>query len=106
MSRLDGDEFALWLERADEDSAAGRAEDLLAGAGILDAYTGDPARPLGLSLGIAVHAPSSGENPENLMRRADDAMYDVKHNGKAGYAISAPYGVSPVAVQEPRKASA
>ena len=40
------------------------------------------------------------------MRRADDAMYDVKHNGKAGYAISAPYGVSPVAVQEPRKASA
>ncbi len=90
VSRLGGDEFALWLERTAEESAVARARELLDGATVLDEYTGDPDRPLGLSLGIAIHMPASGELADSLTRRADEAMYEVKHNGKAGFHIAPP----------------
>ncbi len=90
VARLGGDEFALWLERTDDGTAAGRARELLDGAGVLDAYSGDPERPLGFSLGIAIHLPASGETLHDLTQRADGAMYQVKHNGKAGFEIASP----------------
>lgn len=90
VARLGGDEFALWLERTDEATAEGRARDILDDIGVLDEFTADPERPLGLSLGIAIHAPSSGESLDDLMLRADEAMYQVKNNGKAGFEIAPP----------------
>ena len=90
VARLGGDEFALWLERTDDAAAKGRARDLLEGASVLDEYSGDPDRPLGLSLGIAVHLPASGESLDDLTQRADGAMYQVKHNGKAGFELALP----------------
>jgi GGDEF domain-containing protein len=62
--------------------------DLLDGASSLEPYSGDPARPLGISIGVAVSHPGVTENLDGLMARADAAMYDVKHNGKAGYIIA------------------
>lgn len=88
VARLGGDEFALWLDRTDEDAAALRATDLLDGSSCLKPYSGDPARPLGISIGIAVYDPAASEDLESLMGRADTAMYQVKHNGKAGYIIA------------------
>jgi diguanylate cyclase (GGDEF)-like protein/PAS domain S-box-containing protein len=88
VARLGGDEFALWLDRTDDDAATHRATDLLAGSSCLKPYSGDPARPLGISIGVAVYDPGSMEELESLMGRADAAMYDVKHNGKAGYIIA------------------
>ncbi len=90
VARLGGDEFALWLERTAKDAAESRARELLDDAAVLDQYSGDPARPLGLSLGIAVHMPASGEALDGLTQRADEAMYQVKHNGKAGFEIATP----------------
>jgi diguanylate cyclase (GGDEF)-like protein len=90
VARLGGDEFALWLDRTDEGAAKTRAAHLLDGARCLASYSGDPARPLGISLGIAVSTPGSGENFDGLTARADAAMYEVKHNGKAGYVIAPP----------------
>ena len=80
----------LWLERTAKDSAETRARDLLDDTAVLDQYSGDPDRPLGMSLGIAVHLPASGETLDGLTQRADEAMYQVKHNGKAGFEIAAP----------------
>ena len=90
VARLGGDEFALWLERTDEESAAGRARELLEESHVLTPYSGDPARPLGFSIGIAVHRPARGETTDGLIRRADQAMYAVKHNAKGDFAIAAP----------------
>jgi diguanylate cyclase (GGDEF)-like protein/PAS domain S-box-containing protein len=88
VARLGGDEFALWLDRTDEEAASQRARDLVAGSRCLAPYSGDPARPLGISIGVAVYRPGSAENFDGLSARADAAMYQVKHNGKDGFVIS------------------
>jgi diguanylate cyclase (GGDEF)-like protein len=90
VARLGGDEFALWLERTENHTAEGRAQELLRDSSVLDEYSGDPERPLGLSLGIAVHQPASEESLDALTLRADEAMYQVKHNGKSGFEIAPP----------------
>lgn len=88
VARLGGDEFALWLDRTDSDAAKQRATDLLDGASCLELYSGDPAKPLGISIGVAVSLPDIAEDLDGLMARADAAMYHVKHNGKASYIIA------------------
>ncbi|MBI1776809.1 MAG: diguanylate cyclase [Proteobacteria bacterium] len=89
LARLGGDEFALWLERSDEIAARAFGERLIAvGRGLLP-LSADPERPLGLSVGMAVHAPGKGEALETLIARADATMYEVKRTGK-GRCLIAP----------------
>jgi diguanylate cyclase (GGDEF)-like protein len=88
VARLGGDEFALWLDRTGEDAAAVRAQEMLKASCCLEPYSGDPEWPLGISIGIAVHIPNADETMDGLTSRADDAMYEVKNNGKASYAIA------------------
>ncbi len=90
VARLGGDEFAVWLEGADGDAAVNRARALLEAGAELDAFSGDPARPLQMSLGIAIHDPALPESLEELMARADAAMYEVKRKGKGSYAVAQP----------------
>ncbi len=61
---------------------------MLDGANCLEPYSGDPARPLGISIGVAISHPGVMEDLDGLMARADAAMYAVKHNGKSGYIIA------------------
>jgi diguanylate cyclase (GGDEF)-like protein/PAS domain S-box-containing protein len=90
VARLGGDEFALWLERTDEAAATAKAAALLEAAAALRDFTGDAARPLGLSIGIAVQAGGGAETVAALTDRADQAMYRIKHGGKGGYVVAAP----------------
>jgi diguanylate cyclase (GGDEF)-like protein len=39
------------------------------------------------SVGVAAF-PGCAENSEQLLKRADEAMYEVKSNGKNGYALA------------------
>jgi len=55
----------------------------------LAALSGDAARPLGVSLGLAVHDPARPETPDSLLARADGAMYRVKQRGKGSFAVAA-----------------
>ena len=89
-ARLGGDEFALWLEETDEDAAAERARALLAAAAPLAAESPDPARPLGLSIGVAIYKPGDGEKLDALIARADAAMYRIKHTSKGRFAVAEP----------------
>ena len=41
---------------------------------------------VGCSMGVAFF-PQNGNSVETLMARADEALYQVKRNGKAGYAL-------------------
>jgi diguanylate cyclase (GGDEF)-like protein len=63
IARLGGDEFVLWLDGVGAASAARRAATLIAACQPLAGLSGDPARPLGVSLGVAVYDPSRRETP-------------------------------------------
>ncbi|TWA71397.1 PAS domain S-box-containing protein/diguanylate cyclase (GGDEF)-like protein [Azospirillum brasilense] len=85
--RLGGDEFVLWLGRTDEPQAVAVAERLLAGMVALRHLSAAPDKPLGLSIGIAVHRVGR-ESLQELTDRADSAMYDAKKRGKGHYAVA------------------
>lgn len=92
--RLGGDEFVLWLGRTDEAKARVVAERLLKGMRELAHLSASHEKPLGLSIGIAVHAPGRGETVRELTDRADAAMYDAKKSGKGHYALAPAYQAS------------
>ncbi|NYZ16844.1 diguanylate cyclase [Azospirillum sp. RWY-5-1] len=86
--RLGGDEFVLWVGRTDADGATVVANRLLSGIRELGHLSASPEKPLGLSIGIAVHIPGRGETVKDLTDRADAAMYAAKAAGKGNYAIA------------------
>ncbi|AWJ85353.1 diguanylate cyclase [Azospirillum sp. TSH58] len=97
--RLGGDEFVLWLGRTDEAQAVAVAERLLAGMAALRHLSAAPDKPLGLSIGVAVHRVGR-ETLQELTDRADSAMYDAKKRGKGHYAV-APLPMDAAAVADP-----
>ncbi|WP_417844787.1 diguanylate cyclase domain-containing protein [Thalassospira sp.] len=93
VARLGGDEFVVWLDGADRNAAESRAKDLISASATLRPLSGREDRPLGISLGIAVHEINETEDIDDLVQRADDTMYFVKKHGKGSYAIAEPVGV-------------
>ena len=85
LARIGGDEFAILLDGADGDLAAQIAGRIRAG---LRRPLAVATRELvvGASVGIAVF-PEDGDEPSELLRRADLAMYDSKaaHSGHGFY---------------------
>ncbi|MEA2791070.1 MAG: hypothetical protein QOG73_3476 [Acetobacteraceae bacterium] len=89
IARLGGDEFAIWLSGADHMTAAERADHLCRNAKIeLPALMPEAVAHLGVSIGIARRRPGSKEPLEDLTRRADMAMYEVKRGGRGHWRVS------------------
>ena len=89
VARLGGDEFVLWLDGSDELTAAERAERLRLDAPALLAAGLPPMAPgLSTSIGIAARHPHLAEPLEDVMRRADSAMYEVKRAGRGHWRVS------------------
>ncbi len=89
VARLGGDEFAVWLDGADSLTAAERAEGLrLATPGELAHLTEGETEGVTLSIGIATRAPGTDETLDQMMYRADQAMYEVKRSGRAHWRVS------------------
>jgi diguanylate cyclase (GGDEF)-like protein/PAS domain S-box-containing protein len=93
-ARLGGDEFALWMEGIDTSTAPERAERIIEMGKELLTYSGSPDHPIGLSIGMAVFEPGSGETRENLIARADAVMYEIKRSGKGWYRLAAAPGAT------------
>ena len=91
IARLGGDEFALWLDGVDEETAAKRCGDLLKASKALEKLSGTPDKPLGISVGIAVYRPDTGEDLAGLLARADAAMYTVKQKSKGDFCLAPPF---------------
>jgi len=91
IARLGGDEFARWLDGVDEQTAAKRCGDLLRSSTSLQAMSGSPDKPLGISVGIAVYHPGVGEDLDGLLARADTAMYTVKQKHKGDFCLAPPF---------------
>ena len=90
LARLGGDEFAIWLEGTDEQAAAARCRAILDSAAGLTRYSGSADKPLHVSLGAAVYMARTGETLEELVIRADSAMYQVKRDGKGSWRLAPP----------------
>ncbi len=82
VARIGGDEFALWLPGADAKAAKLVAKSLVGAAMSLSTFSAGADRPLGFSIGIALHKAASQETMEPLLARADAAMYAAKRAGK------------------------
>ncbi len=87
--RMGGDEFIVFCENiCDEEVVAEKTrwinEQILLAARELMGE--DMTIPLGVSVGCAF-APDEGADFLTLFKKADKALYDVKHNGKHGYKV-------------------
>ena len=91
VARLGGDEFAVWLDGADSFTAAERAEALrLATPDELAHLCAGQPDPMSVSIGIATREPGAGETLDQLIHRADQAMYQVKRHGRGHWHVSQP----------------
>ncbi len=89
VARFGGDEFAMWLDGIDEDTAAKRAAEMIENSERFREYSGDAAHPLGISIGVAMYKPGDNLSVDTLLGRADETMYQVKRAGKGGWARAA-----------------
>ena len=92
IARLGGDEFAMWLDGISADVTESRANDLIEKSRAMDQFSGDADHPLGISVGLALFDPDTGESLDDLVARADSAMYAIKNAGKGGYYMAPPAG--------------
>jgi diguanylate cyclase (GGDEF)-like protein/PAS domain S-box-containing protein len=84
LVRLGGDEFLVWLETDDERAAVRLADRLL--YNLVDPFVVDGhTLTVGASAGVAVGQP--GDHLDDLMRRADRALYEAKHAGGRRFVV-------------------
>jgi len=90
LARIGGDEFAMVLEgRWEKEELLHLAQSALEGCRSLCLDRGKNPMGIGCSIGISRY-PEDGENPVELLDRADKAMYRVKRRGKSGVAFYEP----------------
>ncbi|MDZ5646490.1 sensor domain-containing diguanylate cyclase [Nitrospirillum sp. BR 11828] len=90
--RLGGDEFVLWVDRVDEDQALSVADRLLREAAeFLRPLSAGPEKPLGVSVGVAVHQGGGAEPVQSLVDRGDQGMYAAKRLGKGHRTLAPAY---------------
>jgi diguanylate cyclase (GGDEF)-like protein/PAS domain S-box-containing protein len=81
VARVGGDEFVIVLEKLrDADDAAHVAQELLAAAS-RPLTVGGQEVALSACIGISLH-PADGVSPGDLLRNADTAMHQAKHEGR------------------------
>ncbi len=89
IARLGGDEFAMWMNGADHMTAAERAEYLCTEVPReLREIAGDGVPSPSVSIGIATREAGSDEPVDDLLRRADQAMYEVKRTGRGHWHVA------------------
>jgi diguanylate cyclase (GGDEF)-like protein len=92
--RWGGDEFLVLFEELDG------AEDVVPAVERIKAAVAEPVRHDGLDLGVTASVGVAFQHPEDdfdadeLVRRADVAMYSVKNAGRDGFAVYDPVGAS------------
>ncbi|NTW41419.1 MAG: diguanylate cyclase [Cellulomonadaceae bacterium] len=86
--RMGGDEFVVLCEGAASDADVMATADRVGRALTIDLDTDGQQLRVSASIGIARSA-GADDTPEDLLRRADVAMYRAKANGRSRYEVSA-----------------
>ncbi len=89
-ARLGGDEFALFLAGMNGEAAERKAASLLEAAGMLRKHSASEDQHLGVSIGIALYDPAARETVDDVIARADRAMYAAKRSGKGRVSLAEP----------------
>ncbi|NHN84632.1 EAL domain-containing protein [Acetobacter musti] len=89
IGRIGGDEFAVLLPGDDPYQAESLAAELVASLGAPYSFGDHANMQIGTSIGIA-YSPSHGNTVEQLLSRADIALYVAKAAGKGKYVVFEP----------------
>ena len=82
VCRMGGEEFLVILPDAGRDVVLQRAESIRNAVEELKLeYDDKPLAPMTVSIGVAVY-PQHGETDDELLKRADDALYIAKNSGR------------------------
>jgi diguanylate cyclase (GGDEF)-like protein len=84
VARISGDEFVVLLDQPDSAEAVGRIAAKLVELMGQPIRVGERSITVGASVGVAL-APADGVTANELLQRADAAMYHAKQRGKNGY---------------------
>ncbi|KAA8997545.1 diguanylate cyclase [Paenibacillus spiritus] len=89
-ARYGGEEFVVLMPDSSLDDALGMAERIREGIDALRLphRASRVGETVTLSLGVAHAVPSSGEPPEELLKRADGALYEAKEAGRNRIGVS------------------
>ncbi|SLN32811.1 Response regulator PleD [Falsiruegeria litorea R37] len=100
--RMGGEEFTLILPDSSPTEVMTRAEKLRKSVEDIAVRYGEKTLPrITISLGLA-HYPTHGTMPQDLMRAADDALYDAKAKGRNQVCIATlPHEAAKTAAQTP-----
>lgn len=93
VARLGGDEFALLLDDISDRAAAEYVAGKLVNAMHPAFEVGDLSLNVSTSIGVAYYA--RGMSADDIIRRADGAMYIAKRGGRDRYAIDAEPNIEP-----------
>lgn len=83
VARLGGDEFVLIVENLPDQRHADLIAEKLVGSMERPFAVGGTALPVSTSIGVAYF--KRGMKPDELIKAADDAMYDAKQAGRNCY---------------------
>jgi len=89
VARVGGDEFVILLENGTEIGEVEAISRRLFRAVVEPIEVNDRILGVGVSIGVAI-GPEAGEQPGDLIERADRAMYETKKNRKSRGAVSTP----------------
>ncbi|WKE64258.1 GGDEF domain-containing protein [Gallaecimonas kandeliae] len=85
-ARIGGDEFVVLATQLDSEPQIHKVADKLLKQLSAPVLVGGKAYQLGASIGISLY-PQHGDQLQQLMDRADAAMYQIKKSGKSGYRL-------------------
>lgn len=87
VARMGGDEFTIVLRNIKDDTVIDnivrKIHTALQEVMYIDSYEGR----VNSSIGVAIY-PDNGRDSETLLKNADSSMYEIKKNGKGGFAKS------------------
>lgn len=86
-ARWGGDEFLVLLERLPDEAAAVEVVQRISSSLAHPVHVSKREVAVTVSMGVALMEPHDGLDANELIRRADTAMYEIKNSGRDGFAL-------------------
>jgi len=87
VSRQGGDEFVIVLTELVRPEDASLIAEKIISAIRKPVIVHEHTLQITVSLGLAIYPAEGAENPQDLMKKADIAMYEAKNDGRNGFRI-------------------